>query len=268
VSNLESVILAAGYSSRFNFEDNSYRKYLLPFERSNILNYVILSMFKAGISRINIVIDDKTEKSKIIDSCSYFFDKIKLERHKLSLNFIRNNYSERENGYSLFLGAKEVSSDCFILSMADHIFSLNVYEELINNYDNQDVILATDPMKIEGYYDLDDCTKVFGSDSQIKKIGKKLDDYNRLDMGAFIMKTNTIQEVSQDVEKNRDKFGVSDVLLSAIDLNLKVSYLDFPHAIWLDIDNHNEYEKLKRIFNKNSKFRPFNLDILIDKSNF
>jgi CDP-L-myo-inositol myo-inositolphosphotransferase len=268
VSILESVILAAGYSSRFNFKDNSYRKYLLPFERSNILNYVIVGMIKAGSSRINIVIDNKTEKSLITDSYKKFFEKIKIDHQKFELNFILNNYSERENGYSLFLGAKEVSSDSFILSMADHIFSVNVYEELVNNYDNQDIVLATDPMKINGVYDIDDCTKVVGSNSQIKKIGKKIEDHNRLDMGAFIMKTSSVQKISQDVEKNKFKFGVSDIVLSAIDLNLKVSYLDFSNTIWLDIDNHNEYEKLKRIFNKSSKYRPFNLDLLIDKSTF
>jgi len=87
-------------------------------------------------------------------------------------------------------------------------------------------------------------------------------------MGAFIMKTNVIQEISQDVEKNKTKFGISDILLSAIDLNLKVYHFDFPDTIWLDVDNQNEYEKLKRIFNKTSKYKPFNLEILIDKSSF
>ncbi|MFX1558805.1 MAG: NTP transferase domain-containing protein [Promethearchaeota archaeon] len=265
---MESVILAAGYSSRFNFEDNSYRKYLLPFERSNILNYVIVSMFKAGIFRINIIIDDKTEKALIIDSCTQFFDKINLEHQKLSLNFIRNSYSERENGYSLFLGAKEVFSDFFILSMADHIFSVNVYEILIKNYNKEDVILATDPMKIKGVYDLDDCTKVLGSNLEIKKIGKRIPYYNRLDMGVFIMKTSSIQKISQDVERKKNKFGVSDIVISAIDLNLKISYLDFPETIWLDVDNHIEYEKLKKIFNKSSKYSPFNLDILINDPPF
>ena len=268
MSILESIILAAGYSSRFNFEDSSFRKYLLPFERSNILNYVIMSMTKAGISRINIVIDDKTEKSQITDSCTNFFEKIKIDRHKMDLNFIRNNYSERENGYSLFLGARDVSSETFILSMADHIFYVNVYEELINNYNNQDIVLATDPMKIAGFYDLDDCTKIFGANFQIKKIGKKIEDYNRLDMGCCIMKTSTIQKISQDIEKNKDMFGVSDIAISAINLNLNISYLDFPDTIWLDVDNHNEYEKLKKIFNKSSKYRPFNLDIIFDKSSF
>lgn len=264
---MESIILAAGFSSRFN-EDSSFRKYLLPFERSTILNYVILGMTRAGISRINIIIDDKTEESPIKDSCTNFFEKIKIDNQKIDLNFIRNNYSERENGYSLFLGVKEVISDSFILSMADHIFSENVYEILIKNYNNQDVVLATDPMKIEGVYDLDDCTKVHGSNLEIKRIGKRIPVYNRLDMGAFIMKTSSIQKISQDIERTKNKFGVSDIVVSAIDLNLNVSYLDFPEIIWLDVDNHIEYEKLKKIFNKSSKYRPFNLNILMDNPPF
>ena len=263
---IESIILAAGFASRFKFKDRSIKKYLLTFERSNILNYIIVGMIKAGIKKINLIVDLNTNRSEIQESCFNFMKNISLDSTDLKLNFIDNDSIERENGYSLFLGAKTVSSDCFILSMADHIFSINVYKELINNYDKQDVVLATDPMKIEGYYNLDDCTKVIGSNSQIKKIGKKLEDFNRLDMGAFIMKTSTIQKISQDVEKNREKFGVSDILLSAIDSNLNVSYLDFPNTLWLDIDDHIEYEKLKTIFNETSKFRPFNLDILKDFS--
>lgn len=267
---MESIILAAGFASRFNFDNSSIKKYLLPFERSTILNYIIVGMIKAGITKINFIVDEKADISEIQESCFNFLEKISYNSANIQLEFIENKYIDRENGYSLFLGANSVTSDCFILSMADHIFSNNVYEELVKNYNqnNQDIVLATDPMKIEGFYDLDDCTKVNGLNSQIQEIGKRIDDYNRLDMGAFIMKTSIIQEISQDIEKNRSKFGVSDILLSAIDLKLKVHYLDFPNTVWLDVDNHNEYEKLKRIFNKTSKYRPFGQNILVDDSSF
>jgi len=257
VSKIESIILAAGYSSRFNFDDESYKKYLLPFERSNIINYIIAAMVKAGISKINIVVDDKVSQTQILNSCETFFKKIALESP--FLNFVINKYSEKENGYSLFLGIKEISSELFILSMADHIFTDNIYLHLINNYNNNEIILATDPMKIEGIYDLDDCTKIYGTNSKIEKIGKQISEYNRLDMGAFLMKTHPIREISQDIEGRMEKFGVSDIVKSAIDLKLDVGFLDFPDTLWLDIDNHYEYDKLNKIFT-NSKFRPFDLD--------
>ncbi|MFX0186736.1 MAG: NTP transferase domain-containing protein [Candidatus Hodarchaeota archaeon] len=266
--NVESIILAAGCASRFDFRDSSYKKYLLPFARSNILNYIIVGMIKAGIKKINLIVDMDADTTEIKKSCFSFLKNISFKTTNISLNFIENDNIERENGYSLFLGAKNVNSEFFILSMADHIFSVNVYEELIKKYNNQDIVLATDPIKIIGHYDLEDCTKVLGYNAQIKEIGKQIENYNRLDMGAFLMKTKTIKRISQFIEKIDDKFGVSDILLSAINLDFNVSYLDFPDTIWLDVDNHNEYEKLKQLFNKTSKYRPFNLDILIKKSLF
>jgi len=256
----ESIILAAGYSRRFKFDNETYKKYMLPFERSNLINYIIAGIVKAGISKINIVVDDKVSQTQILNSCETFFKNVVIEPP--TLNFVINKYSERENGYSLFLGIQEISSEQFILSMADHIFTANIYLHLINNYNNNDIILATDPMKIEGIYDLDDCTKIYGTNSQIEKIGKKISAYNRLDMGAFIMKTHPIKEISQNIEGRMVKFGVSDIVRSAIDLKLNIGFLDFPDTLWLDIDNHFEYDKLNKIFTNSKKFRPFDLDYI------
>ena len=53
VINLESIILAAGYCSRFDFKDSSFKKYMLPMERSTILNYIIIAMQQAKIKTID-----------------------------------------------------------------------------------------------------------------------------------------------------------------------------------------------------------------------
>ena len=84
-------------------------------------------------------------------------------------------------------------------------------------------------------------------------------------MGVFIMKKASIRKISQDVERHMDKFGVSDIVISAIELNLNVAYFDFPNTIWFDVDNHNEYNKLNKLFNSSKKFHPFNLDFISEK---
>lgn len=259
---LESIILAAGYCSRFNFSNSTYKKYMLPLERSNILNYIIIAMQQAGIYKINIVVDDEADISQVSNSFDKFVEKLAINPPEL--NFIKNLYPERENGYSLFLGINEVKSKNYILSMADQVFSDNIYIQLISNYSDEDIILATDPMKIDGIYDLDDCTKIYGNNLNINMIGKKISDYNRLDMGVFMMKSTTIRKISQKIENEKEKFGVSDIVLSAINSNLKVAYFDFPNTVWLDIDTDFEYQKLNNTFYKSSKFRPFNLDLLKD----
>jgi len=259
---LESIILAAGYCNRFNFSNSTYKKYMLPLERSNILNYIIIAMQQAGIYKINIIVDEKADISQVSDSFHKFVEKLAINPPEL--NFIKNLYPERENGYSLFLGINEVKSKNYILSMADHVFSDNIYIQLISNYSDEDIILSTDPMKIDGIYDLDDCTKIYGNNLNINMIGKKISEYNRLDMGVFMMKSTTIRKISQKIENEKEKFGVSDIVLSAIKQNLKVTYFDFPNIVWLDIDTDIEYRKLNNTFYKSSKFRPFNLDLLKD----
>ena len=257
---LESIILAAGHSSRFNFKDKAFRKYFLPMKNSFIINYVIGGMVKAGVQKINIVVDNKENESQIIESTLNLLNHLEIEHNQLKFNFIQNDHSERENGYSLFLGLEHTTSKSFVLSMADHIFSNNIYSQLISNYNYEDILLATDPMKERGVYDLDDCTKVIGDNRYIKKIGKNLSDYNRLDMGVFIMQSKTVRNIAQKIENRKEKFGVSDIVISAIKLFHEVSYFDFPNTIWLDIDNEIEYNKLKRLFiDKTSKFFPFNL---------
>ena len=258
---IEGVILAAGYSSRFNFEDCSFKKFFLPLKKTIILNYVIAGMYYAGVRRINIIVDENVDKSHVIECCFDFSKEIELDFNELKLNIIENKFSERENGYSLYLGAKAVESKSFVLSMADHVFSDNIFDILLKNYKGDDIVLATDPMRIKGIYDLEDCTKVYGENSNIQKIGKHINNYNRLDMGVFVMKTKIINNISQEIEQKNKKLGVSDIILAGIALNLKITYCDFPNTIWVDVDNETEYEKLKENFNETNKLKPFNLDI-------
>ncbi|MFX0137060.1 MAG: hypothetical protein ACFFDN_25705, partial [Candidatus Hodarchaeota archaeon] len=144
-------------------------------------------------------------------------------------------------------------------SMADHIFSKNIFSQLIKNYRGKDILLATDPMRREGHYNIDDATKVYGKNSFIIDIRKELTYYNRLDMGVFILKTKILKKICKKVESNLYEFGVTDVVLSALNSDLNVGYYDFPNTIWLDIDDYNIYRKLKRIFNRFSSFYPFGL---------
>ena len=143
--------------------------------------------------------------------------------------------------------------------MADHIFSENVFYKIIKTYKKKDILLATDPMYKKGYYDENDATKVFGKNTSILKIRKRLINYNRLDMGVFILKTKIIKKICKKVESNFEKFSVTDIVLSALDSDLDVGYHDFSNTIWLDIDNNKNYHQLKRLFNKSSNIYPFGL---------
>lgn len=258
-NNFEGLILAAGNSSRFKFADRTSKKYFLKFRNSNILGYIITGMIKTGIRKIKIVTSNIVNNTKYKKKVLKSINRRWIELSNLEIDIIENKFPERENGYSLFLGLNKISSKYTILSMADHIFSQNVFSIMIDNYEEDDILLATDPMYDEGYYDKEDATKVFGKNFFIINMGKSLKKYNRLDMGVFILKTKIIKNICNNVESNLNKFGVTNVVLSARDSELKVDYYDFPSTVWLDIDNYKKYYQLKRLFNKSSNIHPFGL---------
>jgi len=260
VNKLEALILAAGYSSRFNFKDRRFNKYLLKLNNSNILGYIIAGMIKTGIEKITIVTskilpEGQKYRKKILKSIAHSC----IDYKNIELIIIENKNPKRENGYSLSLGLSTISSEYTLLSMADHIFSQNVFSKLIKSYKKKDILLATDPMYNKGYYDKDDATKVYGEKNLISKIGKGLKNYNRLDMGVFLFKTKDIKKICKKLESGFHKFGVTDVINTALKSDLSVGYYDFPNTIWLDIDDRKNYRQLKRLFNKTSSLHPFGL---------
>jgi choline kinase len=260
---MESVILAAGYASRFNFKDNSFKKFLLPVRNCIMIFHIIGAMYKSNIHRINIIVDEQiADGKKFIDSCKKFLKKNYHDFRGLEINLVPNKFQERENGYSLYLGMSSVESDKFVLSMSDHIFSDNIYSRIVKGYRDEDILLATDPMEIEGKYDLDDCTKVFGYKHRIQELGKTLPSYNRLDMGVFVMNKKSLMPIAQRIENERYHFGVSDVVFRAIKKRFNVGYIDFSDIIWIDVDNYTEYKKLKELFNDSSEFSPFKLNLV------
>jgi len=256
---IEGLILAAGFSNRFNSMDNAFKKYLLKVNNSNILSYIIGGMIKTGIRKINIIaskISNKTKYKKILLNS---IGKLGIDFKNFKLNIIENITPERENGYSLFLGLKAISSEYTLLSMADHIFSENIFSQLVMNYHRYDILLATDPLNLKDPCKLEDATKIYGLNSFITNIGKEIPKYNRLDMGAFLLRTKVIRNICQEIKLDKYKFGVTDVILLAIESGLDVGYFDFPNVFWLDVDNSSIYEQLKEFFRESSNLHPFGL---------
>ena len=160
----EGLILAAGNSSRFKFMDGRVKKYFLKLCNSNILGYIVSGMIETGMSKIKIV------TSRIINNNRYRKLVLKsiarslIDFGNLELEIIENKFPEREIGYSLLLGLNKITSKYTILSMADHIFSENIFHKIIKHFTTKrDILLATDPMYKKGYYDIKDATKVFGN---------------------------------------------------------------------------------------------------------
>ncbi|MCK4282029.1 MAG: hypothetical protein KAX10_07935, partial [Candidatus Lokiarchaeota archaeon] len=96
---MDGLILAAGYSSRFNSMNKAFKKYFLKLNNSNILSYIITGMIKTGIKKINIVTNKISNKSNYKHFILKSIKKSGIELKNFKLNLIENKFSERENGY-------------------------------------------------------------------------------------------------------------------------------------------------------------------------
>ena len=256
---IEGLILAAGCSNRFNLMDNTFKKYFLKVNNSNILSYIIGGMIKTGIRKITIIASKISNKSKYKQILLNSIEKLGIDFKNFKLIIIENKTPIRENGYSLLLGLKVISSEYTLLSMADHIFSENIFSQLVMNYHKYDILLATDPINLKDSYKLEDSTKIYGLNSFITNIGKEIPKYNRLDMGAFLLRTKVIRNICQEIKLDTYKFGVTNVILLAIESGFNVSYFDFPNVFWLDVDNSSIYHQLKEFFRESTNLHPFGL---------
>ena len=128
---VEGLILAAGISRRFNFKNKHYKKYFLRLNKASLLAYIISAMHEAGIKSIHVVasriLNKKRFKKRLFKQVKMLLPNVS----ELTIEIINNPSPERENGYSLYLGLNHVKSDHVLLSMADHVFSKNVYRKLI-----------------------------------------------------------------------------------------------------------------------------------------
>jgi len=220
------VILAAGYGTRIN-ENSEIPKGLIKIKDKSII--------ETNIENINDVIN--ISKLILITNKKYFnlYDDF-LNIFDIKYEILINNSIERGNGYSFFLAKQGVNTDEFILIMSDHVFSKSFIRSAILG---RGLAVDSDPI----YVDYDDATKVLtDSKGRIKKIGKKLKNYNFIDTGFFILNKN-IFSYSDEIELLHDKFGVSDIIRKA-----KINIIDVTKNTWVDIDTKKDLKVAKELF--------------------
>ncbi len=165
----------------------------------------------------------------------------------INFHFALNNYVSRGNGYSGFLGLKkiyqEMIDDRIVLSMGDHLYSYRLIDRLCNQEPiDSDIIIATDPDLNNSYLDIAGATKIMGDKNGfVVDIGKEINKFNRIDMGVFILKTEILSLINE-IEKEQEIFGWTDVVRRALTDGLSVNYFDTLEQEWIDIDNYYDYK--------------------------
>jgi len=231
---VEGIILAAGESRRL-MAHIRFPKPLLKLSKMRLIQFPVFSLLLNGVEKFIIV--TRQDLKEEIPSIVCINEDIKYK-------VVVNREIHRENGYSLYLGLKNVDSEFFFVSMADHIYPPEVPARLLKCMGSDiDILVAADSDPI--YISIDEATKIKTSDGHVVSIGKGIKDFDHVDAGVFIMK-RSILDVTEELVAKKEVVGVSDIINYAIEKGYNVQIASITNSPWLDIDTLEDVEKLLR----------------------
>ncbi|MCH8980759.1 NTP transferase domain-containing protein [candidate division KSB1 bacterium] len=172
----KAVIIAAGNGSRLEGYQNSCPKPLVKVGGMPLLQRVILSAKRIGITEFVIVLGYQAARiRKTINS----------KKLGVKITWVRNLDWRKPNGVSVLKAEKFVDGR-FLLFMSDHVFNVNILEKLKSVQLGKECGLLCVDYALNTVHNLDDATKVRTVDNQLLDLGKSLTDFNAIDVGIFI----------------------------------------------------------------------------------
>lgn len=226
---MKAVIIAAGFGSRLWQTSHQIPKTLLPLGKGTILSTIIEHLAEAGILELIIVVGFNRE---------YIVEYLEVNPPALPVRIVDNLEWERGNALSVYKVKDYVGSEPFLLSMSDHLVSIEALKMMIDHPERLNLLLV-DPF-IEDNFDLDDATKVLQEDGYIKEIGKELKDYNALDCGIFRLEADFFEAVEKAIATGSESISGAICEL-ALKRRIKTLILGKPNQ-WLDIDTPEAYD--------------------------
>ena len=228
---MKALILAAGQGRRQ--KENGDSKPVIPLLGLSFIERVILTAKKSGIKEFLIV-------------TGYNAGKVRKHLRKgnklgVKIDYLYNAEWRKGNGVSL-LKAKDYIQDTFILLMADHLFDDRILFELQQQTIEDDACILCIDKNHHKYLDLEDATKVFMEDGQIKDIGKQLHNYNGIDTGIFLCTPVIFDALEQSINGGNESLAAGMKILAN---RRKMKGFDISDKYWLDVDDSSALKNAK-----------------------
>ena len=228
---MKALILAAGQGRRQR--ENGDSKPLIPLLGLSFVERVILTAKKSGIKEFLIV-------------TGYNAGKVRKHLKKgnklgVKIDYVYNAEWRKGNGVSV-LKAKDYIQEPFILLMADHLFDDKILFELQQQTIKDDACILCVDKNHHKYLDLEDATKVFMEDGQIKDIGKQLNNYNGIDTGIFLCTPVIFDALEQSINGGDESLAAGMKILAN---RRKMKGFDISDRYWLDVDDGSALKNAK-----------------------
>ena len=230
---MKALILAAGWGRRQ--KENGDSKPLIPLLGLSFIERVILTAKKSGITDFQIVMGYKGKRIQ-----KYLGNGKKLG---VNIDYIYNDEWKKGNGISV-LKAKDFIREPFILLMADHLFDYKILCELQKQTIEDDGCILCVDKNHRKYLDVNDATKVFIENGQIKDIDKQLNDYNGIDTGIFLCTPAIFAALEESISSGNESLSAGIKVLAN---RQKMKAFDISDKYWLDVDDDNALKNAKSL---------------------
>lgn len=230
------IILAGGFGSRMsNFKD--IPKILLNEPGLFDLAYNHIEGMR------NLDVDE------IIFVTGYKAEEVEREiRSRISdldnVHFVPSNlYHLKKNIYSIELGirtAREKNSKYAYMVMGDHLLPYKTIAKTLKNFKKEECIIEEIIDTGMNYMLPENSTRVLTEENLILESGKKLENYNGLDIGFFMLNVPITHNLIAEGLRKGEKEWNSVINSEAYSLNMKFNTIvDIP---WFGLNNKEQYK--------------------------
>jgi 1L-myo-inositol 1-phosphate cytidylyltransferase len=225
-SDRTGVVLAAGLGSRLaGASEQTSLKPLTPVGGVPLFQRTVRGLKLAGCSEIVVVLGFEADAIRQSIEAS--------PAPAVPLHFVVNDRYQLANGISV-LTAQEHVGECFVLTMADHVFGDEVMTLAAAHAPPEDGASLLVDYKLASIFDLDDATKVLAQDGKLVRIGKQIEVFNCVDTGLFVC-TRALFDALREVHNSRGDASLSEGV-QRLAQSGRMSVVDIGDGFWQDID--------------------------------
>lgn len=238
---IKVIICAAGQGRRLRPLTDNCPKPLVTIGDKTIIEYMLDHFSSCGLTDITIVVGYRAETVK---------EKIGNQYQNCTIHYIENKeYAVSDNLYSLWLARRKITNGMLFLN-GDIIFHHNILRNVLN-HSHLNVIATDFDCEIT-----EDAMKVKYTNGVLDRIGKKIEEgADGWAVGIYQLSQKASEEyfkVAGDLFRNNKKDKNISFVIPLQKMAPQISIIGVPtdNYGWVEIDDHQDYEKAKRIINK------------------
>jgi choline kinase len=240
----QTVILAAGNGQRINSAQNGHPKPMVRVAGRSLMEHALIQATSAGCEEAVVVVGCGAE---VMEAHLHQLD------IPIAIKVVYNRQADRPNGVSL-LAAEEYADERFFLQMADHVFTRPVlgYLEAAEGPPGTCARLLVD--SASAHLDEVDATKVQIEHDRIVRIGKKVNPWDAIDAGYFLL-DRCVFTALRDVERSEEEPSVSAGMRRLAAENA-LAPVALPNVAWVDVDTPQDRDTAEQLLVSQAPLTP------------